>query len=270
MKKSAAFGTKALLAASLLLPGMATAQNQPPPPADATAGQTYVLGPGDVIEVDVLGRSDFKTRTRVRSDGSIVLPFIGVVRAASLSAQDLSNQVAASLRSGGIFADPIVSVEIVSYASQYVTVLGAVANPGLVPVDRAYRVSEILARVGGKRQGGAEYVVLRPTDGAEQRLEIEQLATGGPEQDPIVPPGAKLFLPEAETFFIYGQVNTPGAYPLMDDMTLRMALAPGGGLAHTRTQRRIKLFRGAQEMRVTDLNMEIQPGDVIKVGERLF
>jgi polysaccharide export outer membrane protein len=194
-----------MLAAVLVQPSAAAAFAQNEGQITATASQTYVLGPGDVVEVDVLGRGDFKTRTRIRSDGTIVLPFIGVVRAASLSAQELSNQIAAALRSGGIFADPIVSVEIVSYASQYVTVLGAVTSPGLVPVDRAYRVSEILARVGGKRQGGAEYVVLRPTEGAEQKLMIEQLATGGPEQDPIVPPGAKLFIPEAEQFFIYGR-----------------------------------------------------------------
>ena len=259
-----------MLAAVLVQPGAAVAFAQNEGQITATASQTYVLGPGDVVEVDVLGRGDFKTRTRIRSDGTIVLPFIGVVRAASLSAQELSNQIAAALRSGGIFADPIVSVEIVSYASQYVTVLGAVTSPGLVPVDRAYRVSEILARVGGKRQGGAEYVVLRPTEGAEQKLMIEQLATGGPEQDPIVPPGAKLFIPEAEQFFIYGQVNTPGAYPLMGEMTLRQALARGGGLSLTGTQRRIKLFRGKEQVRVTDLDMTVQPGDVIQVGERLF
>jgi polysaccharide export outer membrane protein len=259
-----------MLAVMLVQPGAAAAFAQNEGQITATAAQTYVLGPGDVVEVDVLGRSDFKTRTRIRSDGTIVLPFIGVVRASSLSAQELSNQIAAALRSGGIFADPIVSVEIVSYASQYVTVLGAVTSPGLVPVDRAYRVSEILARVGGKRQGGADYVVLRPTEGAEQKLMIEQLATGGPEQDPIVPPGAKLFIPEAEQFFIYGQVNTPGAYPLMSEMTLRQALARGGGLSLTGTQRRIKLFRGKEQVRVTDLDMAIQPGDVIRVGERLF
>jgi polysaccharide export outer membrane protein len=259
-----------MLAAVLVQPSAAAAFAQNEGQITATASQTYVLGPGDVVEVDVLGRGDFKTRTRIRSDGTIVLPFIGVVRAASLSAQELSNQIAAALRSGGIFADPIVSVEIVSYASQYVTVLGAVTSPGLVPVDRAYRVSEILARVGGKRQGGAEYVVLRPTEGAEQKLMIEQLATGGPEQDPIVPPGAKLFIPEAEQFFIYGQVNTPGAYPLMGEMTLRQALARGGGLSLTGTQRRIKLFRGKEQVRVTDLDMTVQPGDVIQVGERLF
>jgi polysaccharide export outer membrane protein len=267
MKKSSAYGA-ALLAALLVGPGTAAAQA--PGQLTANASQTYVLGPGDVVEVDVLGRGDFKTRTRIRSDGTIVLPFIGVVRAASLSAQELSNQVATALRSGGIFAEPIVSVEIVSYASQYVTVLGAVTSPGLVPVDRAYRVSEILARVGGKRQGGADYVVLRPAEGPEQRLMIEELATGGAEQDPIVPPGAKLFLPEAEQFFIYGQVNTPGAYSLMSEMTLRQALARGGGLALTGTQRRIKLFRGGQETRVDNLDMAVQPGDVIKVGERLF
>ena len=259
-----------MLAAVLVQPSAAAAFAQNEGQITATASQTYVLGPGDVVEVDVLGRGDFKTRTRIRSDGTIVLPFIGVVRAASLSAQELSNQIAAALRSGGIFADPIVSVEIVSYASQYVTVLGAVTSPGLVPVDRAYRVSEILARVGGKRQGGADYVVLRPTEGAEQKLMIEQLATGGPEQDPIVPPGAKLFIPEAEQFFIYGQVNTPGAYPLMGEMTLRQALARGGGLSLTGTHRRIKLFRGKEQVRVTDLDMTVQPGDVIQVGERLF
>lgn len=269
MKNRAAWGM-ALLAAMLVQPGQAAALGQAETQAPAGAAQTYVLGPGDVVEVDVLGRSDFKTRTRIRSDGTIVLPFIGVVRAGSLSAEELSNQVAAALRSGGIFAEPIVSVEIVSYASQYVTVLGAVASPGLVPVDRAYRVSEILARVGGKRPGGADYVILRPQDGPEQRLMIEQIATGGPDQDPIMPPGAKLFLPEADQFFIYGQVNTPGAYTLMSGMTLRQALARGGGVALTGTTRRVKLFRGGQEVAVTDLDSVIQPGDVIRVGERLF
>jgi polysaccharide export outer membrane protein len=164
------------------------------------------------------------------------------------------------VRSGGIFAEPIVSVEIVSYASQYVTVLGAVTSPGLVPVDRAYRVSEILARVGGKRQGGADYVVLRPADGPEQRLMIEELATGGPEQDPIVPPGAKLFLPEAEQFFIYGQVNTPGAYPLMSARRCGQALAAGRrALRLTGTQRDQAVPRRA-EMRVDNLDMRISAG----------
>jgi polysaccharide export outer membrane protein len=269
MSKGATYGAAALLAAMLVQPGAAQVVGGQGQPVGAAA-QTYVLGPGDVVEVDVLGRSDFKTRTRIRSDGTVVLPFIGVTRASSLSAQELSNQVAAALRSGGIFADPIVSVEIVSYASQYVTVLGAVTSPGLVPVDRAYRVSEILARVGGKRTEGADYIVLRPQDGPEQRLKIEALATGGPEQDPIVPPGAKLFLPEAELFFIYGQVNEPGAYPMMSEMTLRKALARGGGVALTGSQRRVKLFRGQEEVRVSDLDMPIQPGDVIRVRERLF
>ena len=52
----------------------------------------------------------------------------------------------------------IVEVEVVSYASRYVTVLGAVGSPGLIPMDRPYRLSEILARVGGARQDGADHV----------------------------------------------------------------------------------------------------------------
>jgi len=257
---------KVLLALALGLGAVSPAVEAQSTPAT----QEYVLGAGDVIEVNVLGREDFRTRSRIRQDGTILLPFLGAVSAADKTVTELSEAVRAALRAGGYFSDPVVGVDIVAYASRYVTVLGAVASPGLVPIDRAYRLSEIMARVGGTRQGGAPYVVVRPAGGAEQRYDIETLATGDASQDPLVAPGDKIYVPDAELFYIYGEVNSPGAYPLMSEPTLRKALARGGGVRPTGSHSRIKIFRKGQQLRQPDLANPVQPGDVIVVGERLF
>jgi polysaccharide export outer membrane protein len=244
------------------LPSAAAAQQAP-------AAQEYVLGPGDLVEVSVLGREDFRTRTRVRADGTILLPFIGEAAAGGRTSTELGEAVQSALRTGGYYANPVVSVEIVGYASRYVTVLGSVTNPGLVPIDREYRLSEILARVGGTREGGANLVVLTNAAGQERRLNIETVATGGAADDPLVSPGDKVYVPKAEQFFIYGQVTSPGAHPLMSEPTLRKGVAAGGGVTATGSHRRIRVFRGGRQVQL-GLADPISPGDVIVVGERLF
>lgn len=229
----------------------------------------YVLGPGDVIEVSVLGNDEFKTRARVRSDGTIPLPFLGNVPVQGQTPSSFAQRVGAALTSGGYYTAPVMSVEVVSYASRYVIVLGAVASPGLQPVDRDYRLSEILARVGGVRGDGADYVQLRRASGEELKLDFNEIAMGGPNEDPLVSAGDKIFVPIAETFYIYGQVNAPGAYALKDAMTLRKAIARSGGLTASGSDKRVSVFRSGDKVKL-QLNESVKPGDVIVVGERFF
>ena len=264
----------AILCLTLASPSIAWAQ-QPPtaaaaPPVPAEAPATdYVLGSEDVIDVDVLGRPDFKTRARIEADGTIQLPLIGRLKASDRTARALGEQVGQELRNGGFFANPIVNVEVVSYASRYVTVLGAVGTPGLVSVNRPYRVSEILAKVGGVRDNGADYVILRGGQGTEQRLKVKDLAAGDLNQDPFVAPGDKIFAPAAELFYISGQVNAPGAYPMASDLTLQMAIARGGGLTASGSNRGVQVTRKGVKVKL-DLNAKIEAGDVIVVKERFF
>jgi polysaccharide export outer membrane protein len=257
------------------LPVAGKAQQAPAAPpaaasAAASADQSYILGPGDVIEVSVLGRTDFTTRARIGQDGTIQLPFLGVVPAGNVTGRELSDQVSRKLETGGYFSHPIVKVDIVSYASRYVIVLGQVGTPGLVPVDRPYRLSEILARVGGVKETGANYVVLRPEKGTEQRLPIADLATGDVSQDPYVSPGDKIYSPPAELFYVSGQVKAPGAYALLPGMTVSMAIARGGGLTESGSMKALKLTRHGVSTGHVDLNAKVEPGDVVNVGESLF
>jgi polysaccharide biosynthesis/export protein len=273
-----------LMLAALLPMAAATAQTPPPAPvvgvpavqptapaATVTLNEGYVLGAGDVIEVAVLGRQDYVARVQVQVDGTVQLPLIGDLTAASKTILQLRGEIRAALVSGGYFNDPAVSVAVASYASRYITVLGEVATPGLVPIDRSYRLSEIIARVGGLRASAADDVTLNRADGGESLvLSMRDIATGSVAQDPVVNPGDRIYVAVAEQFFIYGQVNGPGSYRIDRGMTLRMALARGGGLTPQGSERRVKIFRNGEELRNFDPNGLIRGGDTIVVGERFF
>jgi polysaccharide export outer membrane protein len=236
----------------------------------ATKDDGYILGAGDVVEVEVLGRSDFKARIKVDVDGSIQLPFVGKTPVAGKTSMQIADQIGETLDKGGFYRKPIMRVEVVGFASRYVTVLGAVGNPGLVPVDRPYRLSEILARVGGVRENASDFVVLTPEGGQSSRLSIKDVATGNSSQDPVVQPGTKISVAQAELFFISGQVKIPGAYPVSEGMTLRMAIARGGGLTDIGTDRGVKVTHKDGRVEKPALESKISPNDVIVVGERLF
>lgn len=230
----------------------------------------YVLGAGDVVEISVLGREEFRPRVQVQVDGTISLPFLDSVKAADRTVLQLREDIRKALKDGGYYSDPIVNVAIVTYASRYVVVLGEVANPGIVPVDRPYRVSEILARTGGPRESGADEISIRRSSGEEIVLNLKAISTGGPDQDPFLAPGDKLYIAAAPTFYIYGQVSSPGNYRVDKEMNLRKALARGGGLTSMGSEKRVKVFRDGEEIRKFDPSAPIQGGDVIVVGERFF
>jgi polysaccharide export outer membrane protein len=244
-------------------------QAAPTGPVVDSATSAYVLGRDDVVEVGLLGGGSFGGRSRVQADGTIQLPFIGKVPAAERTTSELSDAVRKALQAGGYFADPVVTVEVVGYASRYITVLGAVVSPGLVPINRPYRLSEILARVGGIRDGGADFLSVRSADGTEQRYQVSDLATGNADQDPFVKSGDKIYAPMAEQFYIYGQVKGPGAYALKSNTTVRMAIAKGGGLTESGSDKKIDVTRGGKKVKL-QLDEVIQPGDVLVVGERMF
>jgi polysaccharide export outer membrane protein len=241
-----------------------------PPVNAAKPAQAYILGPEDVVEIEVLGQADFKVRAPIGADGTIKLPYIGSMAAANKTTDQLSADISQALVAGGYFAHPILSVEIVAYASRYVTVLGEVATPGLVPIDRPYHLSEILARVGGVKGDAADYVVLRPQDGPERHYVISASAMGDAGQDPMVAPGDRIFSPTADMFYISGEIKAPGAYPVMTGMTLRMAIGRAGGLTDIGTDKGVKVTHADGKVDRPGLNDKIASGDVIVIGERLF
>lgn len=193
---------------------------------------------------------------------------MGSVTAAGETPVGLAEKIRAQLVQGGYLREPRVNVEVTSYVSRSVTLLGAVVRPGIYPLQGTQPLSRVLATAGGQREG-SETVLLRRGDTAPQRFSIEALARGG-AGDPALQPGDLLFVPAAEHFYIYGQVRSPGSFPIRAGMTFRQALSQGGGPNDAGTQNRIRLTRRGQQSEIADLDAPIEDGDVMFVRERLF
>jgi polysaccharide export outer membrane protein len=267
----------------LAAPAMAQAPPAPQPPQSRPAAapntpqanavdSSYLLGAGDVVEIGLVGRESFG-RARVSTDGTILLPMIGAIPAAERTVLQLADDVRQALIKGGFYADPVVRTEVVGINSRYVTVLGSVGSPGLLPLDRNYRLSEILARVGGRSGSGADYILLtRATGGPSERYSIAQLASGGSDKDPLVRTGDKIYVPtvENEVFYISGQVNAPGSYAVTEGLTVRKAIAKGGGVNENGSEKKVKIVRDGKTLKGIKLEDPIKVGDVVTIGERLF
>lgn len=249
-------------ALSALLAGSATAQNND--------YKGYTLGPDDTVQVIVYGQSEFNVTTRIKADGTIVMPLIGIVKAGGQTNITLAKEITDKLVASGFLKQPLVNIEVGAYVSRSVNIAGNVGVPGIVPLDRPYHALEALLRAGWVRGDGASYVYLRRQGQPERKLEVEQLVRGEPNSDPLLQPGDTLFVPPAETFFIYGQINAPGMKAILPGMTIRQAIALSGGVSASGKADKVGLVRGSGKEVDADPSMKVQTGDVIIIKERLF
>jgi len=110
----------------------------------------YVIAPGDVILVRVLGQDQISTRGRVRSDGKISLPLLNDVKVAGLTPIALSSELRKQLKD--FIKDPLVTVSLEETAPPTIYVIGEVAKPGVYPLDKGGGVLSALVNAGGLTQ----------------------------------------------------------------------------------------------------------------------
>ena len=266
-----------VLIAAVALPLAANAPLQSPEPMSVPgsmqSGDGYRLGANDQVEVTIYGSGQGQNqvvRTRIKEDGTITLPFLGAVQARDRTAGQLAEQITNELRSGGYFTRPSVNVDVTEYVSNVVTVFGQVGSPGIYPIDRPQTIAMAVARAGGGRGDGADYVVLRRRgDPAEHHIAFADL-TGEWSTATTVEAGDTLYVPVAPIVFVYGQVNSPGSFNVRSGMTLRQVLARAGGPTLAGTQNKITIYRGDKEMKRAELDSPIEPNDTIYIHERFF
>ena len=238
-------------------------------PALADAG--YVLGANDTITVQVYGQPDAGVTTRIKADGTIIMPLIGTVKAEGATQLELAETIKNKLVSGGFFKQPFVNVEIGAYVSKTVNVAGKVGTPGVYPLDKNYTVLEVLLKSGWISQQGAGYVYLRRAKGGQEiKLDTEGLVRGAPDKNLVLAPGDTLYVPDSDTFYISGQVGHPGTFPILKDMTVRQALDLAGGITAAGSEHKIALIRAGGKEMPANLDAPVQKGDVYIAKERLF
>lgn len=260
-----------VLAAGLALTSVgAAAQTSADQTSAAQSVTGYKLSADDVVQVIIYGQPEAGITTRVKADGTIVMPFIGTVKVDGLDNVQLAKLITDRMVAGGFLRDPVVNVEVTQYVSRSVNVAGRVATPGIVPLDRPYRALEVLLKTGWVREDGATYVYLRRAGQSEVQLSTEDLVRGNADKNPLLRDGDTLYVPDVDKFFIYGQINQPGTFPILPGMTIQQALAIAGGATATGSTGKVGLVRGSAKEQDAVLTEKIQRNDVIIVKERFF
>jgi polysaccharide export outer membrane protein len=245
----------------------------------AQAGNDYRLAEGDAIRIIVFQNPDLTLDTRVSESGTIAYPLIGQVKIGGLTLAEAQNKIAVALENGHYVKQPQVNINLTQIVGNQVSVLGQVNKPGSYPLlTFNTHVSQMLANAGGIAVTGGDTVILTGTrDGKPFRKEIDIASLyldGHMGDDELLQGGDGLYVDRAPMFYIYGEVQRPGSYPLLRHMTVMQALAAGGGLTPRGTERSLRVYRHNKngsndkiEPRPTDT---VQANDVIYVGESLF
>lgn len=298
---------------AFLLVGLVQAQEpqQPsaaPPVAPQSPGldiqgmKSYLLGPGDVLDVRVFGQPELTTTVQVDSDGNLsALPFLETpIKAKCRSDKEVQKDIAIAYAK--FINNPQVSVRISERNSrQPATIFGAVRQPTRVEMKRKVRLNELMAVSGGftERAAGTiqilhteplmcpepgEEAAAEPIDGTKIPLhivKISDLRAGKVEANPVIRPGDYVLVTEAEPVYITGAVLSPGGIYLRDQLMLSRALAMVGGPRKDAKLNAVKIFRqvpGSANQEVILVDVEaikknqkpdflLQPYDVIEVAE---
>lgn len=156
-------------------------------PVAATVGRPeYRIGPSDLLAVTVFQIKDLDREVRVNNAGEILLPLIGAVPAAGKTAGELQSDIAHRF-SERFLQDPQVTVFVKDYASQHVTVGGAVDKPGIFPITSRMTLLQSIALAGGLDDVASHrnVLVFRTAGGQRQYARFDVAAIeAGEQSDP--------------------------------------------------------------------------------------
>ena len=235
----------------------------------------YILGAGDVINITVFDVPEYSGDFAVQADGTVNLPFFGLLNVKGLTLPQASILIRQSLAS--TLRRPIVTVNLAKSRPTKISITGEVTRPGVYTLETLTSLTTALQNAGGVTQSAdiEQIQVLRAASrvlGTEQRAIFNLkalLESGDLQQDIVLRDGDQVFIPTAAkvdltssqnlasaTFApistqplriaVVGEVNRPGPYTLTSNGTVPRvsnAIQEAGGITQQANVQNIVLRR---------------------------
>ncbi len=178
--------------------GISSSDNTKSSATPANFDPGYVIGPQDVLDINVWKEPDMTRVVPVRPDGKISLPLINDVQAAGVTPQELAADVTTKLRK--FLTDPQVTVIVTQINSQRVFVIGEVLLAGAFQLVPGTTVLQALANAGGFTTFAdvKKIHVMRLANGKHLELPFnyrEVLKGDNPDQNIKLEPGDTVVVP---------------------------------------------------------------------------
>jgi len=252
--------------------------------------EAYLLGPGDILEIEVAEVPGTLARTFVMPDGMVYYNLAGGVRAEGLTQAAFGKKLEEALAKD--YTRPLVNVSLVEVRSRRYWILGRVFKPGLYPLRQPTTLLEAVSQAGGlftSRFSGtteeladlSKSVVIR--DGEILPVNFEKLIrSGDTSQNIYLRHNDYIYLPSAttSTVLVLGAVAAPQAVPHKDSLTLIDCIAQSKGPAKDAHLTEVVIVRGSLDKPAASIvnlkailtgketNVILQPGDIVWIPRR--
>lgn len=252
--------------------------------------EPYLLGPSDVLEIEIAEVTGTLARTFVMPDGMVYYNLAGGVRAEGLTQGQFAEKLREALKKD--YTNPVVNVSLVEVRSRRYWILGRVFKPGLYPLRQPTTLLEAIsgsgglftARLTGTTQELADLsnsVVIR--DGEILPVNFDKLVReGDTSQNIYLRHNDYIYLPSAtgSTVLLLGAVAAPQAVGYMDSLTLVDCIAQGKGPGKDAYLDQVVIVRGTLDKPMASIvnlrailtgketDVLLQPGDTVWIPKR--
>jgi polysaccharide biosynthesis/export protein len=253
----------------------------PPATGPHSAPESLLIGPGDVLHVQVADAPEMEQHVRVTDGGMIPLVGAGDVKVGSMTVAAAEAAIHDHLIATHYMNHPQVLVTVEEYATETVSVVGEVARPGAYPITTPRTVLDVLSFAGGITNVADRNIMIQRHGSKDDTLPY--YVSNDPKQavatQVMVNPGDSVIVPRAGIVYILGDVNRPGGFAMsnnQDHMTLLQALSLAGGVLHSAKQGHARLIHEAEgntheeQLNLGDIQKGKRPNPTLYPGDILY
>jgi polysaccharide export outer membrane protein len=256
--------------------------------AESLPNKDYIIGPEDVLDIQVWGNDDMHRVVEVSKEGAFTFPLIDKVQAAGLSVFEIENVLKKRLAEG-YFVSPQVTITVSKYKSQKVILLGEVKKPGSYIIKGKTHILELISEAEGLTDAAGRTVVIIRPDSSKQNsassstvensenktitIDLDQITDKNADARFFVANGDSIHVGKARRIFVTGEVNKPGEFKWEKGLTVHQAISRAGGPTKRGSAGRTRIIRtesGQEKEFKPDLSDLVMPDDIIKVPESYF
>ena len=186
----------------LVVFGCATEGNPPAPSAAASPDYSYIIGPGDTVNIVVWRNPELSMSVPVRPDGKIAAPLVEDLVAMGKDPTTLARDIEKEL--GKFIRDPVVTVVVTAFVGPYseqIRVVGEAAKPQTLPYKQKMTLLDVMIAVGGLTDfsDGNATTLLRTAEGDKQySIRVKDLVKRGDVSANVeMKPGDVLIIPRS-------------------------------------------------------------------------
>lgn len=172
MEKAWSVRLLGLVACLLVLAGCSSGPKYPPAPVSASSPDySYIVGPGDTLNIIVWRNPELSMAVPVRPDGKVTTPLVDELVAQGKNSTQIARDVEQALAK--FVREPIVTVIVTSFVGPYseqIRVVGEAAKPQFLPYKQKMTLLDVMIAVGGLTDfaDGNAASILRASEGDKQ------------------------------------------------------------------------------------------------------